>query len=83
METITSTAQGQPPSSIQHDLEDRKDELARAIRLYQSARLTNAGSIGSGKAVEAAEDVLIEAWRTVIDLEGQLIGYRPLPSHAS
>jgi hypothetical protein len=45
--------------------------------------LKNAGSNGSGKAVEAAEDILVEAWRTVIDLEGQLIGCKPIPSHVS
>jgi hypothetical protein len=84
MEAVTNlVAQGQQRSSIRRSLEDRKDDLAQAIRRYQAARLMNTGSSASGKAVEAAEETLVEAWRTVIDLEGQLIAYRPPPSHVS
>ena len=84
MEAVTNlVAQGQQHSSIRRSLEDRKDELALAIRQYQAVKLMNAGPNGAASAVEAAEDSLVEAWQTVIDLEGQLIGYKPLPSHLS
>jgi hypothetical protein len=84
MEAVTNlVAQGPQRSSIKRNLEDRKDELTLAIRQYQAAKLMNAGPGGAANVVEAAEDTLVEAWRTVIDLEGQLIGYKPLPGHLS
>ena len=82
MENITEFAGRLPRQPlILHDLEAGKGNLEAAIRHYQSVRLSAAR--GGGGDVQTAEDKLVEAWRVVIDLEGRMAGFKPLPRHHS
>jgi hypothetical protein len=78
---INLVGQRSPHSLMLRDLEDRKDDLAAAIRSYQAVRLSAPKLDGMDRDFEKAEENLVEAWRAVIDLEGQLAGYKPLKAH--